>query len=626
MNNDHSSRGAPKNAPLPDDIEQNKQPEDPAAKTSLQKVSATDVVRTNGHKPSVASPELKLIPITDLELSKTNPRRRIIEETILSLAESIMTHGILEPLIVRKGDKKYEIVCGERRFRAASVADMPELPCLVRDLTDERVLDIQIHENLHREDVHPMDEAYGYQFLKEKLNCDITELALRVGKSEGYVLNRLKLHWLIEEAQKDLDDELLPLVYALEIAKYSPEIQQVIYGEVYKKEGKYKGDKYVYTPLKGQTVPLKSLLEWINTNIHHSISSAPFNAKATDLRTDGLACINCPDRTGAAASLFEPNQIGKKDACLNPACYKQKAENHVVILRQKLADQGEVDPSEVPLIRSWSYSDGADYLGSVSATVISGAKRGNGAKNCKKAISGIDIEPDNYGKAVQVCLKTSGCKIHWKERTNSSAADSVNGKSTEEDAAEQTEARRARREEIWNAKIAEAVRVRVFKQAAEEFEKKFAITSVGTEFVPQLIAKFWRMTSSGDANNLRSVVKSLLNEWLPESGELYVSESRSGIETIKGLKQTVQFRILFLLTHGHKGTLGFNNSYSSQAEVRALAKEFKVDYSLIDAEARLEFSPKKHLEVHQSYLEAVTAKKKDAEVPRLFCETWKPRD
>ena len=120
-----------------------------------------------------------------------------------------------------------------------------------------------------------MDEAYGYKFLQEKLGCDVKELALRLGKSEGYVFNRLKLNSLIKEAQKDIDDGNLPLVYALEISKYTPDIQKLIYGEVYRKEGKYQGNNWVEEPVKGELVPLKSFLDWINTRIHRLLAKAP---------------------------------------------------------------------------------------------------------------------------------------------------------------------------------------------------------------------------------------------------------------------------------------------------------------------------------------------------------------
>ncbi|MEP6789329.1 MAG: ParB/RepB/Spo0J family partition protein, partial [Acidobacteriota bacterium] len=123
------------------------------AKAVMKETIETAPVSVNGNMSPATQPDYKLIAVEELQTSPTNPRRRINEQTIQSLAESIRTQGVLEPLIVRKADEKYEIVCGERRYRAAKVATISELPCLVRDLTDEQVLDIQIHENLHREDV-----------------------------------------------------------------------------------------------------------------------------------------------------------------------------------------------------------------------------------------------------------------------------------------------------------------------------------------------------------------------------------------------------------------------------------------------------------------------------------------
>lgn len=575
-----------------------------------------------------SQPDYKLIAIGDLQISPTNPRRRIDEKTIAQLAESIRKQGILEPLIVRFAGKKHEIVCGERRYRAAKAASVTQLPCLVRQLSDEQVLDIQIHENLHREDVHPMDEAYTYQFLKDKLNCDIKELALRVGKPEGYVLNRLKLNQLIKEAQKDIDDGYLPLTYALEIAKYAPDIQTYIYAEVYRKESKYKGNDWIETPVKGETVPWKSFIDWINTYIHRTLSKAPFDPKATNLRSDGLPCIKCPERTGAVVSLFEPQRIGKKDACLNPACYQQKVETHVQVQRQALAEFRKVDVSEVPIVRSWCYSDGKDYFGTESATVIN-AKRGGSDKECDKAISGVDIEPENYGQIVQVCLKTSQCKIHWPDGESSSDEASYQSQSVEGQDAERLETHRARREEIWNAKVAETVRVRVFKQAAEKFKKKFRFSDVGSDLLPQLIARFWRMTSTGDSNNLNTVVKPLLNEWQGQPGDRngsYFTDGRSAVEYFRTIERGLQFRILFLLIHGHKGTIGHGNSYKSQKDVKELAAEFEVDYALMDAEARLELCAKKYDEVHKAYLDAVQKKSEEAKVPKLFSQKWTAAD
>jgi len=598
-------------------------------KTVPETASAAASVPANGHTPKTVQPDYKLIPYKDLQTSPTNPRRRIDEKTIETLAASIGTQGVLEPLIVRRDGKNYEIVCGERRYRAAKLAGLRDMPCLVRELSDEQVLDIQIHENLHREDIHPMDEALGYQFLKDKLNCDTKELALRVGKSEGYVLNRLKLNLLIKEAQIDIDKMHLPLVYALEMAKYPVEIQKVIYGEVYRKEGKYHDDDYVHVPVKGQTIPWKSFIEWIDTNIHRLLSKAPFDPKAGNLRDDGLACINCPDRTGAAISLFEPNQIGKKDACLNPPCYIQKSKRHIEVRRQDLAELRGVGSAEVPIVRSWGYSDGEGYFGTQSAVVISGAGHSKTTKPCGHSVSGVDIEADNYGKTVEVCLKATGCKIHWPEQSSTHPAEGKGKDTTEAEAALRLDNHRVRREEIWNAKVAEAVRIRVFKQAAESFERTFSIKEVGTDLLPQLIARLWRMTASGDLHNLNAVIKPLLAEWNKDSKTrktVSMLEGRSGVDDIKKLNREMQYRILFLLIHCHKGSIYNGNRYTSQKEVRDLAAEFKVDHPLIDAEVRMSLCPKKHTEVHRLYLEAVRAKSKNAKVPRPFSDKWKASD
>lgn len=191
------------------------------------------------------------------------------------------------------------------------------------------------------------------------------------------------------------------------------------------------------------------------------------------------------------------------------------------------------------------------------------------------------------------------------------------------------ETHRARREEIWNAKVAEAVRVRVFKHAAEKFEKNFNVSDVGTDFLPQLIARFWQMTASGDSNNLNTVVKRLAGEWGGEPSNpngIYIADSRTAIEQLRKLDRGINFRVLFLLIHGHKGTIGHANNYRSQREVKELAAEFEIDYVLIDAEGRLESCSTKHKQVHETYLNAVREKREETEIPKLFSQEWKERD
>ncbi|MEP6789505.1 MAG: hypothetical protein ABJB40_13785, partial [Acidobacteriota bacterium] len=111
-----------------------------------------------------------------------------------------------------------------------------------------------------------------------------------------------------------------------------------------------------------------------------------------------------------------------------------------------------------------------------------------------------------------------------------------------------------------------------------------------------------------------------------DRGGMYINEGPSGVELLKQLDRRVLFRILFLLTHGHKGTIGHTNNYASQKEVKELATEFEIDYVLTDAEARLELCPKKHNAVHEIYLKALQEKGEGASVPQLFSEKWKAGD
>src|SRR5262249_8078705 len=149
------------------------------------------------------------------------------------------------------------------------------------------------------------------------------------------------------------------------------------------------------------------------------------------------------------------------------------------------------------------------------------------------------------------------------------------------------------------------------------------------DLLPQLTARFWQMTASGDSNNLNGVIKRLIGEWEGEADQkqgIDLTNSWNMIEIFKKLDRAFQYRIIFLLIHCHKGTIFHGNNYASQKEVKGLAREFGVDYPLIDAEVRLEFCAKKHNQVHEEYLNDVRQKLESAKIPRLFSEKWKSGD
>lgn len=145
--------------------------------------------------------QIEKIALQKLVVNPFQPRKLFDDEAITELAQSISEHGIIQPIVVRKKGKKYEIVVGERRFRAAKLANLEEIPAIVKDLTEEQMMELAILENLQREDLTPIEEAEAYESLIEKLNFTQEELAKRLGKSRPYITNHLRLLQLPDEVR-----------------------------------------------------------------------------------------------------------------------------------------------------------------------------------------------------------------------------------------------------------------------------------------------------------------------------------------------------------------------------------------------------------------------------------------
>ena len=135
-----------------------------------------------------------LLPIAQVEPGLKQPRKRFDQETLAALAESIRLHGILQPLTVRRlASGYYQIIAGERRWRAAKLAGLREVPAVIVEADDRKVMELGLIENLQREDLNPMEEAMGYQALIEEYGLTQEEAARRVGKSRPAVANALRL-------------------------------------------------------------------------------------------------------------------------------------------------------------------------------------------------------------------------------------------------------------------------------------------------------------------------------------------------------------------------------------------------------------------------------------------------
>ena len=137
-------------------------------------------------KPTPAAlPSLEFLPINDIIPSPLNPRKEFDEVEIQSLAESIAKIGLIQPITVRKtvipGGIGYELICGERRWRASKLAGLTEIPASVRDVSDKEAMELMVTENLQRKDVHPMEETNAFLFMMDKMDYNIADIAAKIG-------------------------------------------------------------------------------------------------------------------------------------------------------------------------------------------------------------------------------------------------------------------------------------------------------------------------------------------------------------------------------------------------------------------------------------------------------------
>jgi ParB family chromosome partitioning protein len=149
------------------------------------------------------------LSINRIEPNKNQPRKNFDEDSLAELADSIKQFGVVEPLVVVKRKGYYELIAGERRWRAARLAGLKEVPVVIKDYTDQEVVEIALIENIQREDLNPIEEAHAYERLIDEFNLTQEEVAERVSKSRSTVTNALRLLKLTDKVQQMLVDDML---------------------------------------------------------------------------------------------------------------------------------------------------------------------------------------------------------------------------------------------------------------------------------------------------------------------------------------------------------------------------------------------------------------------------------
>ena len=347
------------------------------------------------------SEQLQMLDLEKLQESKYNPRKHFDKETLTELAESIKQNGMVEPLIIRPipqggigTDRDYEIVAGARRFRALKLTGAKTCLCVVRELTDDQALEIQIIENLQRDDVHPLEEAEGYKRLLGRGKHTVASLAGKIGKSEAYVYQRLKLCDLIPVARTMFLQDEFSLSHALILCRQTAAQQKEL----------LKNDPGQHTA--------EDFRDLTRREFHLALKAAAFNLEDINLVPKAGACVNCLKRTGANPNLFP--DIKQTDICTDPTCFNEKAIAFVKI-------QVGTHPDAVLLSGGSQYHYSAYGDKSKPKGLTPDQWTFAGTKKCDHIQQGVIVEmrgrddDDSKGKLGQlatVCTKYATCTVH----------------------------------------------------------------------------------------------------------------------------------------------------------------------------------------------------------------------
>jgi ParB family chromosome partitioning protein len=365
----------------------------------------------------------QIVPLKNLHESSLNRRTHYDDAKIVEMAESIKAVGIIEPLVVRtaKGGKdNFEIVAGSRRYRAAKVAALEEVPILLRDLDDRQVVEIMVTENNQREDVNALEEAEGLgQLLGFKNGYSLDSLAQKIGRSTKYVYDRLKLLQLIPEAKKLVLSGRMTAGHAILLARLKPDEQEraidpdtggLFQGEHLlfnpnedRKADKLSKEEQKYYDLKARSV--RELEGWIDEHVRFD-RNAPI---VQDLFPETAAAV-----TDAKDMKLKVIQITR--------------ENFV----QPDAKEGNTE--RIFSERTWKLADGSSKE----------------AKTCDKWVTGVVVIGPERGAAHKVCVHKE-CPVHWakekreRERRAKMSPDAANRRAANEEAKQKVE--RERKEE-----------------------------------------------------------------------------------------------------------------------------------------------------------------------------------
>lgn len=332
-----------------------------------------------------------IAPVTGfLELSTSeilesarNPRKHFDQKKLEELAASVREHGVLTPLLARPSGDYYELAAGHRRFRAAKMAGLETLPVVVREMDDVQFLEVLTIENLQRDDVHPLEEAQGYKDLIDEAGYSAARIGERVGKSEKYVYDRIKLLQLIPEAQRLFLEDRFSAGHAILLARLSkddqarainPEDHALWTGEhtLWRPDENDQREYGEYDELKPRSV--RELQAWIDSHVR------------LDPARDSEALL-FPE---IAAVVAPAEETGEK---VIPITFEHQLAPHL---------KDEENRTYGP--KMWKRADGERK-----------------SKTCDHSIIGFIAVGPGRGDAFRVCIAKTKCAVHWPDEVKAAA-------------------------------------------------------------------------------------------------------------------------------------------------------------------------------------------------------------
>lgn len=273
--------------------------------------------------------------IADIHPSPTNPRKTFPEAEQAELIANVKRHGVMTPILVRPWPEKYhtndgwlpkyELVAGERRYRAAKAAGLEFISGTVRDLSDHEVLELQIIENLHRKDLNELEEAEGYELMTKQYGYSVEALAEKIDKSKAYIYARLKLTAAGEAAREAFREGKLDASRLLLVARIpTAGLQQQAVSEI-------TGRDYLAT--------YRAAAQYVQSHYMLKLAEAPFPRGDADLVPAAGKCHPCPKRTGSNPELYP--DVKSADICTDPECYAAKKSAHFARVKAEAKTTGQ---------------------------------------------------------------------------------------------------------------------------------------------------------------------------------------------------------------------------------------------------------------------------------------------